>query len=332
MTGEADMGKMASKARALAAATMATMLPLAGAAAQEIEAPGPHGALHGTLLPPAEGGPLLLIIPGSGPTDRDGNNPLGVQAAPYRWLAEALATRGIGSVRIDKRGMFASAGAVADANAVTIADYAADIRSWTGSIRAQTGARCIWLAGHSEGGLVALAAAAQQPEGLCGVILLSTAGRPLGTVMREQLRANPANAPILDQALAAIDRLERREAVDVSALHPALQALFAPQVQPYLIDLFAQDPTELAARIALPMLIVQGERDLQVTPADAEALHHAQPAAKLALLPDVNHVLKNVASDDRAANMASYADPGLPIAPDVAATIADFVLAGKETR
>ena len=65
----------------------------------------------------------MLIVPGSGPTDRDGNNPMGVAAAPYRMLAEALAARGIGSVRIDKRGMFASAGAAADPNAVTIGDY-----------------------------------------------------------------------------------------------------------------------------------------------------------------------------------------------------------------
>jgi len=322
------------KAPTSIAPAMAAMLSLAGAGdavGQEIEAPGPQGALHGTLLPPADGGPLLLIIPGSGPTDRDGNNPLGVRAAPYRLLAEALAARGIGSVRIDKRGMFASAGAVEDANAVTIADYAADVHNWTASLRAQTGATCIWLVGHSEGGLVALTAA-QQPDGLCGLILLSTAGRPLGMVMREQLRANPANAPTLDQALTAIDRLEARETVEVSALHPALQALFAPQVQPYLMDMLVRDPAALAARIARPMLIVQGDRDLQVTPADAQALHRAQPEATLAILPHVNHVLKSVASDERAANMATYMDPDLPIAPDVVAAIADFLTHPQEAH
>jgi hypothetical protein len=79
-----------------------------------------RGALKGTMLSPASAGaPMLLIISGSGPTDRDDNNPLGVKAATYRLLAEGRATRDIGTVRIDKRGMFASSAEVADANAVT---------------------------------------------------------------------------------------------------------------------------------------------------------------------------------------------------------------------
>ena len=78
---------------------------------------------------------MVLIIPGSGPTDRDGNNPLGVTAAPYRLLAEALAAKGVSSVRIDKRGMFGSKAAVADPNTVTIGDYAADTHDWVEAIR-----------------------------------------------------------------------------------------------------------------------------------------------------------------------------------------------------
>lgn len=68
----------------------------------------------------------MLIIPGSGPTDRDGNNLLGVKASTYRLLAHELAAKGVSSVRIDKRGMFASAAAVPDANAVTMKDYVRD--------------------------------------------------------------------------------------------------------------------------------------------------------------------------------------------------------------
>jgi uncharacterized protein len=125
-----------------------------------IEAAGPQGPLKGTMLVPASGvAPMMLIIPGSGPTDRNGNSAYGLKASTYKLLAAGLAARGIGTVRIDKRGMFASAAAVADPNAVTIDDYAADVETWIAAIRKQTGAPSVWALGHSEGGLVALAAA-----------------------------------------------------------------------------------------------------------------------------------------------------------------------------
>ena len=125
-----------------------------------IEAVGPQGPLAGAMLRGSSAqGPVALIIPGSGPTDRDGNSPQGIRAASYRLLAQGLAAEGITTVRIDKRGMFGSAAVVPDANAVTMADYVADTAAWVKSVRAKTGAPCIWLIGHSEGGLVALAAA-----------------------------------------------------------------------------------------------------------------------------------------------------------------------------
>ena len=191
-----------------------------------IEAAGPAGPLSGTLLGPSDpAAPVVLIVPGSGPTDRDGNNPLGVRASSYRLIAEGLAASGIRSVRIDKRGMLASRGAVADANAATIEDYAADARAWAQFAARRAGAKCAWLVGHSEGGLVELTAA-QKPAGICGLILVATPGRPLGEVMRAQIHANPANAPIQDQADAAITALEAGKPVDPATLHPALAPLF----------------------------------------------------------------------------------------------------------
>lgn len=305
-----------------------TLLAAAIATAQPVErpisAPGPMAPLSGTLVDAGEKAPVILIIPGSGPTDRDGNNPLGVKAAPYRLLAEALAARGISSVRIDKRGMFGSKDAIPDANKVTIADYAADTKAWVDSIRKSTGAKCVWLLGHSEGGLIALSAA-QKSSDICGVITVAAVGRRIGSVMREQLRANPANAPILDAALSTITSLESGKTVDSATLPEPLRALFSNDVQPFLIDLFAEDPAGLAAALKLPMLIVQGDADFQVMVEDAKALSVAQPKAKLAILPGVNHVLKIPAGADRAANLRAYADPTLPLAPSVAEEIAAFV-------
>src|SRR6476620_4570229 len=135
---------------------LSIMIAAAAVAATPMTVPGPKGGIAGTFVDAGRGSPVVLIIPGSGPTDRDGNNPMGVTAAPYRLLAEALATKGVSSLRADKRGMFASKAAIADANAVTIADYAADAHNWIGMLRERTGANCVWLLGHSEGGLVAL--------------------------------------------------------------------------------------------------------------------------------------------------------------------------------
>ena len=290
--------------------------------------PGPNGDLAGTLVDAGKGSPVVLIIPGSGPTDRDGNNPLGVKAAPYRLLAEALAAKGVSTLRADKRGMFGSKAAIADANDVRIADYATDALKWVDALRKRTGAKCVWLLGHSEGAIVALAAG-QQPQGVCGLILVAGPGRKLGAILREQLQANPANAPLLPQAMSALDSLEAGKTVDTTAMPAALMPLFNAKVQPFLIDLLAQDPAKLAAATRLPMLIVRGGKDIQVAAADLAALDAARPDAVVLSPPNMNHVLKDVAGDERASNLATYADPDLPVDPILVDAIAEFVKARR---
>lgn len=290
-----------------------------------ITAPGPDAPLSGTLRETA--GPriaMALIIPGSGPTDRDGNNPLVGNAGTYRLLAEGLAEHGIASVRIDKRGMFGSRAAVADANAVTIPDYVSDTASWISAIRAQTGAPCIWLIGHSEGGLVALASAGAV-EGVCGLVLLAAGGRPFGEVIRQQLRANPANAPLLAAGERAIDELTAGRRVAADALTGPLLQVFHPAVQGYLISAMAIDPAKLAAETELPMLIVQGGKDIQVPIEDGQRLKAAQPRARLVTLPTANHVLKHAAGDSMAENLAIYRAADLPLSEGVVSTIAEFM-------
>ncbi len=300
----------------------------AASSATFMDAPGPTGPLKGTLLVPAsKSASVVLIIPGSGPTDRDGNSPAGVKASTYRLLAEGLAARGVATLRIDKRGMFASAAATPDANAVTIADYAADVRSWVAVLRKQTGAPCVWVLGHSEGGLVAMVAAKAQAD-VCGLVLVATAGRPMAEVLRDQLKANPANGPILGQALPAIDALEQGRRVDTASMHPALQGLFNPALQGFLISAFSYDPRRVLAGYSGPVLLLQGQRDIQVGEADARLLKQAYPEASLVLLPNVNHVLKSVTSAELGPNIATYADPLLPLASGVVEAIADF-LTGK---
>jgi fermentation-respiration switch protein FrsA (DUF1100 family) len=108
-------------------------------------------------------------------------------------------------------------------------------------------------------------------------------------------------------------------------MHPALQSLFAPPVQGFLIDMFAYDPAALAAKVALPTLIVQGGKDLQIGREDGEALAAAQRAAEYVIVPAMNHVLKDIAADGPQANFAAYADPSLPVSPELVDAIAGFV-------
>lgn len=294
---------------------------------REVEANVPNGPLHGTLLAPPgiASNASVVIVPGSGPTDRNGNSPLGVTSGYLQGLAEALAGAGIASIRVDKRGMFASRGNFGDPNAVRFDDYAADSLAWAAVAQKHTSADCAWLVGHSEGALVSLLAAAKSSDGLCGLVLLASPGRRMGAILAEQLRANPHNEPLLPDAEAAIDSLERGERIDVSDFHPAAQQLFAPVLQDFLIDAFSHDPAALIAGLDLPVLIVQGDNDLQVKTDDAEALARAQPGAEFVVLQGMNHVLKMTPPGDTQANLAAYADPSLPLANGLAEMIAEFV-------
>ncbi len=293
---------------------------MAGLAAEDIALPAQPAPLHGTLLTPeGEASAVAVILPGSGPTDRDGDNPLGVRAATYRLLAEGLAAEGIASLRIDKRGIGASAGAARSEAELRFNDYVADARAWTSEAVRRTGRPCAWLIGHSEGALVATLAA-ENNSGICGLVLLSGAGRPAMTVMREQFGAAPE--PVRGQALSILDRLERGETVmDVP---PALAAAFRPSVQPYLASWAVLDPAEALSRYRGPVFIGQGETDLQTRETDAQALKAARPDATLVIWPGVNHVLKT-APAERQANVAVYMTPDLPLGPGVAGDVAPFI-------
>lgn len=279
------------------------------------------GTLEGT---PGQGEPAILIIPGSGPTDRDGNNPLGVTAQSYKLLAEALAQRGIASVRIDKRGMFESAGAIGDPSALTLADYIPDTEAWADAIEARTGAECTWLLGHSEGTLIAMIAAAAAPERYCGLLLVAPVGRPLGVTLRDQMRVNPANAFLLDEFETILSALERGERYE-GTIHPALMSLFAPRSQTFVISLLSYDPAQELQKHDLPVLVIGGREDFQTSDAEALTLAAARSDARVLLVEGMTHTLKQVTPGDMAANQASYADPDLPIAPAVPDAIALFV-------
>jgi pimeloyl-ACP methyl ester carboxylesterase len=295
--------------------------------ATPVTLPSGPAPLHGTLLTP--GGPTraaALIIAGSGPTDRNGNNPLGISASSYRLLAEGLADEGVATVRTDKRGVGESAYPGMIEADLRFTDYADDARAWAAETARLTGQPCAWLIGHSEGAMVALVAAAGGDEAVCGLVLLAGAGRPVGAVLREQLANVPE--PLRGQAVAILAGLEAgRPVTDVP---PQLAALFRPSVQPYLISWLPLDPAAMVAAYQGPVMIGQGTTDIQVGLTDANALAAARPDARLTIWQGVNHLLK-IAPADRAANIATYSDPNLALAPGVVGDVAGFVLQPRRT-
>ena len=304
---------------------LAAAASLAATPDRDVSIDGGKAPLHGSLLaPPGAHGAAVLIIAGSGPTDRDGNSTVpGVKPGAYKLIAEGLAAQGIASLRFDKRAIAASAAAAPPESEIRLSTYVDDAVAWSRFLARQPGVACVVLLGHSEGALIAALAAQKTP--VCGVIEVSGAGRPLATVIAEQLNAALPDAMKPDAFKVLAELKAGRTVADPP---PALHALFRPSVQPYLISELHVDPAAELAKVKAPVLILQGETDMQVKVADAEALKAARPDAALVLLPGVNHILK-AAPLDRAANLATYADPSLPLGPGVLAPIVAFVKAAK---
>jgi pimeloyl-ACP methyl ester carboxylesterase len=280
----------------------------------------PGGQLHGSLLLPQskQPVPVVLIISGSGPTDRDGNNPDG-RNDYLRRLALLLAANDIASVRYDKRGVASGLPLAPDERSLNVESYVADAVAWGQKLRKDPRFGKLIILGHSEGALVASLAAPQ--AGAQAMISLAGSGRPIDGVLREQLQAR-IPAPLLPRSEQLITSLKAGH-LDTDVPEP-LNVVFRPSVQPYLISLFRQDPAKAYAALNMPVLIVQGRNDIQVGVKDAEALKAAQPKAELALIDGMNHVLRIVPMDMKA-QVASYHNPNLPLADALGKRVVGFI-------
>ncbi len=286
------------------------------------------GTLCGTLLVPDGGAEAVaLIIAGSGPTDRNGNNPLGSGADTYRLLAEALHEAGIASLRYDKRAIGSSR--LDDPSQLphlTLDDYVADAAALADRLAAE-GFRRVVLVGHSEGALVALLAA-QRTAAAAAVVTLAGPGYPMDEILRLQLARQlaPARMDLLLEAEGIIAALERGERVDMNYHARELYALFNPGIQTFWSSVFRYDPRREIRALQCPVLIVGGDNDLQVPADNAAALAAAQPRARKVVIEGMTHTLKHSGStslDEQARTV--YADPALPLAEGLAEAIAGFI-------
>jgi uncharacterized protein len=282
------------------------------------------GRLEATLELPARCPPHIVALfhAGSGPTDRNGNNP-SLRNDSLKLLAETLAARGIASVRYDKRGVAGSVSAApASQRDLRLSTYVEDARQWLDFLRSDLRFGRRVVVGHSEGSLIGMLAAEGQPVWF---VSIAGAGRPAGAVLREQL-ATQLSGTLLTRANEIISELEAGR--EVASVPPDLAAVFHPSVQPYLIDWFRHDPAAIIRRLEHPPLIVQGTTDLQVGVADAELLRSARSDAKLVLIEGMNHVLRQV-SGGIEAQIASYRDPTLPLHPALVEPIAEFIVKAR---
>ena len=279
------------------------------------------GALYGTLILPDGEKPVdaALIVPGSGPTDRNGNFPGGPNNS-LKLLARDLAEKGIASLRFDKRGAGESVGAAPSEDKLRAETFVEDAVDWIAFLEKRPRIRRIVVIGHSEGGLVGTLAAQKHP--VSGIVLLAAAGRPAPALIREQLAGNDLPPETAKRAEEILSSLERGKTV--GDVPHQLAALYRPSVQPYLISWFKYDPARELAKLDIPVLVVQGTRDLQARPADGDLLARSGRNTTLVTIEDMNHVLKT-APDSRAGNMALYADPQAPLADGLADAVADFI-------
>jgi alpha-beta hydrolase superfamily lysophospholipase len=280
------------------------------------------GTLHGTLLIPAgpkSPMPVALIIAGSGPTDRDGNSPLlPGKNNSLKMLADALAQRGIATLRYDKRGIAGSAGAMGKESDLRFTTYVDDAVDWLEWLRGDPRFSRRVVIGHSEGSLIGVMAAQRSP--VSHVVSVAGAGRPIADVLDEQLARMLAPA-LLSDARRIMTELKAGRAVD--SVPQQLLVVFRPSVQPYMISWLPIDPAQEVGRLTVPVLVVQGTTDIQVTTGDAERLATGHPRATLEMIEGMNHVLKEVREASK--QTASYSDPTLPLHPRLVETITKFV-------
>ncbi|MDH4559809.1 alpha/beta fold hydrolase [Pseudomonas sp. BN411] len=287
-----------------------------------------NGILRGTLLRPKtdQPVPVALIIAGSGPTDRDGNNPIGGRNDSLKKLAQLLARNGIASVRYDKRGIAASRDAGTDERQLSIELYTRDAAAWGQSLKQDPRFSKLILIGHSEGALIASLAA--DAAGADALISISGSARPIDQLLRDQLQSR-LTPPLLTQSEALLASL--RAGQQVAEVPQPLEALFRPSVQPYLISLFRQDPAQAFGRLRIPALILQGSSDIQVSVSDAEQLKVARPDAELVIVEGMNHMLRIVPMDMEQ-QLASYRNPQLPLAQELGTHILAFIKGLPDSR
>jgi len=279
------------------------------------------GTIHGTLDMPKDASgkvPVVIIIAGSGLTDRNGNNKPVLNTDAYKLIAEGLGKSGIASVRYDKRMVGESRSPKDKEVDLRFDDYVDDAVSLINTLVSDDRFSKVIVLGHSEGSLVGMLAAREQP--VKAFISLAGAGDQADKIVTQQLKTKPDY--IQAEFKTFLDSLRKGKTSD--DIDPALYFIARPSIQKYLMSWFRYPPPKVLKSLKIPVLIIQGTTDLQVTVADADKLKKAKSDAVLVIIPGMNHILKE-APEDRDKNLATYTQPDLPLKAELMPAIIDFI-------
>ena len=293
------------------------------AASERVAVQNDVGALEGTLDVPEGCGPMpvVLILSGSGSTDRDGNAP-GAPDKPaiYKVLARSINDAGYATLRYDDPGIGKSTRSVPPR--VEDFRYEMEVHAaalFVAKLRTDERFGAVVAAGHSQGSLTGIMASAEQP--IDGFISLAGAGRPVAVLLREQVGPKLTTDQLakLDVALAKLVKGEVAGPQDAP-----LDRILPVDAQPYMISWMKLDPKKEMAKLRGPALLLQGKMDIQVQEIDAQLLAEARTDAKTVLIEDMGHMLRKVTAKDAASQQESYTQP-LPLHPAAVEAIAEFL-------
>ena len=274
--------------------------------------------IDGTLLlPPTDTPPpLVIIIAGSGPTDRNGNQQM-MENNSLRFLAEAMYKNGIASYRYDKRIIKLMKNRTLNEKDIRFDDFITDAKKVTDYFKNGGEFSKILILGHSQGSLVGMIAAQGKADGF---ISISGSGQEIDDVIVEQVALQSPG--LKEGARAAYDTLRAKG--KVLNYNPVLASLFRENIQPFMISWMKYDPQIEIAKLKIPILIINGDKDIQVQISEAQYLHEAQPKADYVIVRNMNHVLKKIEGSDLE-NSKSYNIYNIPVMPELVEIVSRFI-------
>lgn len=279
------------------------------------------GIVIGTLAMPANASekmPVVLIVADYGPTDRNGNNAqTGVEANTYKLLAISLAKNGIASVRYDKR-MVGESKTSNKPEDLRYDDYVDDAVGLIDMLNDDQRFSKVIVLGHGEGSMVGMLASRDQPAK--AIISVNATSEQGDKFMTEQMKSRPQFEQNAFKTL--IDSMKKGKTIDNIDL--SLYYIASPAKQRFLMSYFRYPPTRVIKIMKVPILIIQGNNDVQVSVADAEKLKKAKSEAILTIIPGMNHIMKD-APTDKDQNMATYSNPDLPLKPEFVTAVVNFI-------